>query len=81
MSKEIFVGFADSKIKEAYLSLKEGKGAEPHLYEFLSRAFDDLKKDPFCGIKIIPIFIIERFVVQRHKNPEKSLAQGIYQKI
>lgn len=52
MSKEIFVGFADSKIQDAYLALKEGKGAEPHLYEFLSRAFDDLKKDPFCGIKI-----------------------------
>ena len=52
MSREIFVGFADNKIKDAYQALKEGKGAEPHLYEFLSRAFDDLKKDPFCGIKI-----------------------------
>jgi len=45
-------GFADSRIRDAYFALKEGKGAEPKLYEFLSRAFDDLKKDPFCGIKI-----------------------------
>lgn len=52
MSKGAFVGFADEKIKEAFLSLKKGRGAEPSLYEFLGRAFDDLKKDPFCGIKI-----------------------------
>ncbi|MFH2101124.1 MAG: hypothetical protein ABII71_03480 [Candidatus Micrarchaeota archaeon] len=50
--KEIFVGFADEKLKRAFQDLKEGKGAEPRLYEFLNRAFDDLKKDPFCGIKI-----------------------------
>lgn len=52
MNKEIFVGFADEKIKQAFLELEQGKGAEPHLFEFLSRAFDDLKKDPGCGIKI-----------------------------
>lgn len=51
-NKEILVGFADEKIKQAFLALKEGKGAESHLYEFLNRAFDDLKKDPACGIKI-----------------------------
>jgi hypothetical protein len=26
--KEILVGFGDDKVKEAYLALKEGKGAE-----------------------------------------------------
>ena len=46
------VGFADEKIKQALLALKHGKGAEPDLYEFLNRAFDDLKQNPFCGIKI-----------------------------
>ncbi len=50
--KEIFVGFADEKLKQDFEKLKAGKGAEPHLYEFLNRAFDDLKKDPFCGVKI-----------------------------
>ena len=52
MSKEILVGFVDEKIKRAYLAIKQGKGAEQNLYEFLNRAFDDLKKDPFSGIKI-----------------------------
>jgi hypothetical protein len=51
-NKEVMVGFADEKIKGAYLALKKGRGAEPHLYEFLNRAFDDLKLDPLCGIKI-----------------------------
>ncbi len=50
--KETMVGFADEKLKRAFDELKQGKGAEPHLYEFLNRAFDDLKKDPFSGIKI-----------------------------
>jgi len=52
VSREILVGFADEKIKKAYDELKKGKGAEPNLLEFLNRAFDDLKKDPFVGIKI-----------------------------
>lgn len=52
MNRETSVGFADEKIKAAFLALKRGKGAEPHLFEFLGRAFDDLKQDPFCGIKL-----------------------------
>lgn len=52
MNKKIFVGFADEKTKHAFLELKKGKGAEPKLYQFLDRAIDDLKKDPFTGIKI-----------------------------
>jgi len=51
-NREVMVGFADEKIKEAYLALKHGKGAEPHLYKFLDCAFEDLKQDPLCGIKI-----------------------------
>jgi len=52
LSKEIHVGFADEKTKKAFEQLKEGKGAEPRLYKFLNRAFDDLKNDPFSGVKI-----------------------------
>ena len=48
----IVIGFADKKLKNTFQALKEGKGAEPRLYEFLNRAFDDLKEDPFSGIKI-----------------------------
>ncbi|MEK6979454.1 MAG: hypothetical protein AABW86_04490 [Candidatus Micrarchaeota archaeon] len=52
MIKENMVGFADEKIKRAFLDLNQGKGAEQQLCEFLNRAFDDLKFNPFCGIKI-----------------------------
>ena len=51
-SRKIFVGFADEKIRKSFDDLKKGKGAELHLYDYLNRAFDDLKKDPFSGIKI-----------------------------
>jgi len=51
-TRKIFVGFADEKIRKSFDDLKKGKGAELHLYDYLNRAFDDLKKDPFSGIKI-----------------------------
>ena len=51
-NKEIFIVFADEKLKKVFDELKKGKGAEPRLSEFLDRAFDDLKVDPFTGIKI-----------------------------
>ncbi len=50
--RSILVGFADEKLRRTFDALKHGKGAEPHLYDFLNRAFDDLKKDPFTGVKI-----------------------------
>ncbi len=50
--RDVLVGFADERIKRAFDELKAGKGAEPHLYAFLNRAFDDLKKDPSIGIKL-----------------------------
>lgn len=50
--KEIVITLADKKLMRDLQELKQGRGAEPRLYEFLDRAFDDLKKDPFCGTKI-----------------------------
>ena len=52
MERGASVGFADEKLEKAFLALKEGKGAEQKLYGFLDRALDDLKKDPFCGVRI-----------------------------
>jgi Txe/YoeB family toxin of Txe-Axe toxin-antitoxin module len=52
LGKETYVGFSDEKLKQDYDELKAGKGAEPRLYDFLNRAFDDLKHNPFCGVKI-----------------------------
>jgi Txe/YoeB family toxin of Txe-Axe toxin-antitoxin module len=50
--KEIFVAFISEKIKKEFESLKEGKFEDKKLYEFISRAINDLKKNPSCGIKI-----------------------------
>ncbi|MFH1751821.1 MAG: hypothetical protein ABH821_02685 [archaeon] len=46
------VAFADSSIKKAFDKLKSGKFEDKQLYDFINRAMDDLKKDPFCGIRI-----------------------------
>jgi len=50
--KETEVRFADEKVKKAYERLKQGKYESIELYRLISRAIDDLKKDPFCGICI-----------------------------
>jgi len=44
-----FVGFIDSKVKEEY---EKAKAEDPQLFKFLERATDDLKENPFCGIKV-----------------------------
>jgi len=46
---DIFVGFIDEKTKEEY---NKAKIEDPQLFKFLERAVDDLKKNPFSGIKI-----------------------------
>ncbi len=46
------VGFAKYELKNAFLELKEGKFEEKNLYEFIHRAINDLKINPFSGIKI-----------------------------
>ena len=52
MNKIIQVGFISKKIKEAYEKLKEGKFEDQKLYSFITRAIEDLKKDPQCGVRI-----------------------------
>ncbi|MAH03803.1 hypothetical protein CMI39_03390 [Candidatus Pacearchaeota archaeon] len=52
MNKKKFIAFANKNLKKAYLELKEGKFEERKLFNFINRAFDDLKENPFCGIKI-----------------------------
>ncbi|MBU1197615.1 type II toxin-antitoxin system RelE/ParE family toxin [Candidatus Micrarchaeota archaeon] len=51
-SRTIRVRFVDRKLYETYLKLKAGKTEEKRLAEYLERAIQDLKKDPFCGIQI-----------------------------
>lgn len=46
------VSFANIGLKEAFLELKKGKFEEKNLYEFINRAIDDLKINPFSGIRV-----------------------------
>ncbi len=54
------VAFANKKIKDAFEKLKK---QDPKLYNFISRAINDLKKDPFCGI-LIP----KKLIPKQYKN-------------
>lgn len=46
------IQFANEKLKESFEKLKAGKYEEGKLYEWLTRVFNDLKENPFCGIRI-----------------------------
>ncbi len=50
--KPIFVAFISQKIKKAFEELQKGKFEDKKLYEFISRAIEDLKNNPSCGTKI-----------------------------
>jgi len=50
--RTIAVVFADEKLEDDFEKLKNGTSEEKRLYKFISRAIEDLKKDPTCGIKI-----------------------------
>jgi hypothetical protein len=50
--KDIRIGFSSSKVKDAFIALTRGDEAERRLHRFLRRAFDDLRREPSCGIKI-----------------------------
>jgi len=50
--KQMHVAFINSKLKQDFDSLKEGKFEDKKLYEFIDRATEDIKKDPTCGTKI-----------------------------
>jgi len=52
MKREIFVAFINEKLKSNFKKLVKGKFEDKQLFKFINRAIDDLKKNPFCGIKI-----------------------------
>ena len=62
--KDAFVGFIDQKAKEEY---EKAQKENPQLFKFLERATDDLKENPFCGIKIPrklwPEFYIRKYSI------------------
>ncbi len=50
--KPIYVTFVNKKLESTYECLNEGKFEDKKLYEFISSALKDIKKDPLCGTKI-----------------------------
>ena len=46
------VAFADEKLKKTLDKLACGKFEEKQLYKFVNRAIDDLKQNPFCGMRL-----------------------------
>lgn len=59
------VVFADEKLRKAFDRLKVSKTEDKKIYEWLNRAFDDLKEEAFCGIqvpkKLIPNVYIQKY--------------------
>jgi len=57
----VFVQF----VKEAYEKLKVSTTEDRMLYDWLSRAFEDIQKDAFCGIQI-PKRLIPREYIKKY---------------
>jgi len=46
------IGFAEPSIKKAFNDLEKGKHEDKELFRFLQRAIEDLKSNPFSGIRV-----------------------------
>ncbi|MEK6854559.1 MAG: hypothetical protein AABX60_04435 [Nanoarchaeota archaeon] len=55
----------DESLKKAFEQLKEGKGEERRLYDWLLRAFNDIEQNAFCGIQI-PKRLIPKEYLQKY---------------
>jgi Txe/YoeB family toxin of Txe-Axe toxin-antitoxin module len=62
------IQFTNDGVKKAFERLREGKGNEKKIYEWLIRAFEDIEKNAFCGIqipkKLIPLEYIKKFNIK-----------------
>jgi Txe/YoeB family toxin of Txe-Axe toxin-antitoxin module len=61
------IKFADEKVKESFEKLKESKTEDENIYKWICRAFEDLEKNAFCGIripkKLIPKVYVEKYQI------------------
>lgn len=66
------IRFIDKNLLESFEKLRDLKGDEKKLYEFLVRAFEDIENNAFCGIQI-PKKLIPKEYVKKYgvKNPWK----------
>jgi Txe/YoeB family toxin of Txe-Axe toxin-antitoxin module len=56
------IRFVDKNLLEFFEKLKDSKGDEKKLYEFLVRAFKDIENNAFCGIQIPKKLIPKEYV-------------------
>lgn len=66
MNKIKEVAFANTKTKENYDSLKQGTFEDKELHNFITRAKEDLKKDPLCGTRI-PTRLTPKVYIDNYK--------------
>ncbi len=61
------IKFADEKIQISFEELKNSKTEDQRLYKWISKAFEDLEEDAFCGVRIqkrlIPKVYIQRYSI------------------
>ncbi|MFH1769939.1 MAG: hypothetical protein ABH828_00080 [archaeon] len=62
MNKKFHVSFGDSDIKNSFEKLRKGNYQDKQLFKFINRAADDLKLNPFCGIRIKKSLIPKEYV-------------------
>ena len=62
MEIESRVFFADKKIENSFVELKEGKFEERQLYNNLKQALDNLKQNAFSGIQIPKKLIPKEYI-------------------
>lgn len=59
------VVFGDKKLKESYENLLDSKTEDKMTHKWISRAIEDLKENPFCGIQIpkkqIPKYYLRKY--------------------
>ncbi|MFH0986693.1 MAG: hypothetical protein V1911_01450 [Candidatus Micrarchaeota archaeon] len=64
------VKFADVKVKKSFEDLKTAKTEDKRLYDFISRAIDDLEKDAFCGEQVPKNLIPKEYIRKYLSMPE-----------
>jgi Txe/YoeB family toxin of Txe-Axe toxin-antitoxin module len=56
------IQFVDERIKKAFEKLSTGNHEEKEIRHFIERAFEDISKNPFCGIQIPKRLIPEEYL-------------------
>ena len=68
MKKDSKIKFVNKNLMKSFEKLRNSKGDQKKLYQFLVRAFKDIENDAFCGIqipkKLIPKEYIKKYNIK-----------------